>query len=261
MTAVKFLGWVFAFGLLHSVGMAADLCSSNWSDFQIKIKSSENRLAFHNPDGPLGIGTCWWHSRFQRNANYLMDFRPQAQKLTENQVWETIRGMFSAHAVYAVNGYANLQEFSSKYAEEITEGLVQWQIVETLFELNWLNGLRHGGSTSPADMALRMDDLYDRVKNKKEIVYQILKKDEIGAHAWLVVDMIATRTGYFLEAVDSNSSYLVYRFFEFGSDHLGRDPWKFVPYTQRTLDLDHYQQVIQETCQYWGLQSALTPRH
>lgn len=253
---------IAALGLMvsGSVASAGDLCSTDWKGFQTKLRDDHNRLAFRNSGGPMKIGLCWWHSRMQRNANFLLDFRPSQPKLSRDEALSVIKGLSSTDAVMAVNGYRNLFDFSYEYYDEMTESLGQWQMAESFFKFNWLNGLEGESSINSTDLELKMDELFSRVQGKRETVYQMLQYPGPAAHAWLVLGMTKTAAGYSIEAVDSNYTYVTKKEYFRGDTHLNGDFGDFVPYTQRTEDLDSIRGAISRTCQSWGKKSALAPR-
>lgn len=237
------------------------LCASNWADFQNKLRDDTHRLAFLNSGGPMKIGLCWWHSRLQRNANYLLDFRPSLPKLSRDEALAVVKKLSSTKQVSAVDGYRNLRDFSADYYREMTEMLGQWQMAESFFG-NWVNGLEGESEVSAEELRQKMDELHARVQGKKEIVYQMLQYPGPTAHAWIVFGMKKTPAGYSIEAVDSNYYGLIRREYRDGDrSFFGQGiSGTFVPYTQRTKDLDEVQRVIQRTCEAWGRSSSLTPR-
>lgn len=248
-----------AFILLSLSSFAAELCSSSWLDFQNKLKASENRLAFRNDEGPLGIGLCWWHSRMQRNANFLLDFRPSLPKLTGLDLWMVIRGLAGTGHVMAVTGYANLEEFSKAHASELKETLAQWQLADTFLGFNWVNGLQGDPQISPGELEEKMERLYERVKIENQVVYQMLNFPGISSHALLVVDMFREANGDIIfAAVDSNFATLQYFTYRRGAGRIESRYGGFVPYVQRSSDLADFQRVIAFTCDVWGTPSHLT---
>src|SRR5690349_15011002 len=51
-------------------------CSMTREDFRTTLLDSKNHLAFNNDLGPIRTGLCWWHSALQRQATYLVVYRP-----------------------------------------------------------------------------------------------------------------------------------------------------------------------------------------
>ena len=236
------------------------LCSMTWTDFQDKLGKPENRLGFHNDGGPLGIGMCWWHSRMQRNANFLLDFRPWELRGDDSEIWSVIKALMTPNRVMAVRGFSNLRQFSTAHSTEMREALGQWQLVETFLGFNWVNGLQGGPTENPADLAERIDRLFIRVNVLHQVVYVMLNLPGTSSHSLLIVNMLPlAKGGYMLETVDSNFSDLKYYFYHTGDDHLSSIYGGFVPYVQRSSDLDNFQDAIQRTCSHWGDSTQLTP--
>jgi hypothetical protein len=127
--------------LASSSAFAVGLCQTRWSDFQTKLNDSSNRLAFTNQPGPMNIGMCWWHSRMQRNANYLLDFQSRAAQPTTDQAWQIIKNLSHTDAVQAVGGYPDLSTFYATLSAEMNESIGQWQMSDSFLKFGWANGL------------------------------------------------------------------------------------------------------------------------
>lgn len=241
--------------------LSRDLCSSTWQDFQEKLKRQENRLAFENSGGPLRIGLCWWHSRFQRNANYLLDFRPWLPDSNRNEVWSVLKALTKGRHVVAINGYRHLFEFSDAYRDEIQELLGQWQLYESFLEFNWVKGLKNPQPEFPGQLNEVLSDVEYRVKVKHEVVYQMLKYPGLVSHAWLVYDIENFGFAYKIHAIDSNNLYNVESFVFKNSEGIIGNSRVGFPYTQHTEDMDTYHSAITRTCRRWGRSSKLAPRN
>ena len=239
---------------------AKDLCASKWSDFQAKLQSSENRLAFRNPKGPMGIGLCWWHSRMTRNAAYLLDFNPNAQEMSEDEAWSAIKALASTDKVISINGYKNLAAFSAAYASEMEEALGEWQVADSFFKAGWMNGINGGTTTDAASLKAIMDETYFRVNSKKEAVYEMLKMPGLEAHAWLVVGMEKNLLGYVLSVIDSNTMSVDRYQYQAGDTHFRYFyTYDFVPHIQRTSDYADYHNAISGFCAARGKQALVQP--
>lgn len=242
--------------LVSSSAFASSLCKTKWSDFQKKLNDSNNRLAFVNQPGPMGIGMCWWHSRTQRNSNYLLEFQAQAARPDANQAWQIIKGLSRTDTVQAVPGFSNLSDFSSVYSSEINESMGQWQMADSFLKFGWSEGL--GASEANADsLSQEMDSLYESVVLRKNVVYQMLKMPGVVAHAWLVLNMIKlpANQGYQLAVVDSNAASVQYYMYSRGMTKLnyaingfGYSDMSFTPNTQRDSELSDYQGAIKAAC-------------
>jgi hypothetical protein len=233
---------------------SSKLCSTQWSQFQTKLQDGDNRLAFQNPAGPLGIGLCWWHSRMQRNANYLLDFKPSEKRASDAEVWTLIKGLTKSNAVQVVKGYKNLQDFSSVYSDKMAETLGQWQLAESFLQMGFLHGIG-SNDVSSSSLQKTMDALYAEVKVKKNVPFQMLKMGGVATHAWLVTDMTKNRGGgYTLQIIDSNVpwSLQTYEYVpgmtQFSYNLMSSSNYNFVPYTQHESDLSSYQSALKRYC-------------
>jgi hypothetical protein len=86
-----------------------------------------NRLPFENHGGMGNVGTCWWHSRFQRQALYLTVFRPDLPAPSKSEVAILLRDIVSKKKVVEIPGYSNLSAFAKDFAFEIQKALTRWQ--------------------------------------------------------------------------------------------------------------------------------------
>jgi hypothetical protein len=186
-------------------------CSRTMGDFRSLIETVESRISFANYGGFFGRGLCWWHSRLQRNSVYLSLFAPEKPRLTDAQASQIVSDLINAKRVVEIPGYSNFYEFSADYKEMIHAKLAGWQKKDSLAHFAWVRGLRGGESRSASEMKKFMDDLYDKVEVKNEIVYTKLQLPGLVAHAWLVigvqkVDAFATADvgAYKLRVIDSS---------------------------------------------------------
>jgi hypothetical protein len=109
-----------------------------------------------------------------------------------------------ADAVTYIPGYANLEQFSKDYQKEIESALEAWQISDGGIGFGWVRGITGKPKGNPDSLQKTMDDLYDRIVNKHQIVYQMLGMSGPEAHAWLVVDIKKIDNGYKFTVIDSN---------------------------------------------------------
>ncbi len=94
-----------------------------------------------------------------------------------------------------------------------------------------------------------MDDLYKEINKNNRIVWQKLQFPGIVAHAWLVVRMQKTNTGYTLTVLDSNckKEYIVYyRNGDITTRVLGYP--NFVGYTQHLKDFKKISEAQKKYC-------------
>jgi hypothetical protein len=149
---------------------STSLCSQTWSSLQNRIGQGENQLAFLNEPGLINIGVCWWHSRIQRNANYLLEFQPTKPQISDEDAMNVIKGLTHTDQVMEVPGYENLNTFSSAYERAMHEAIGQWQMAESIFQFGWIHGMG-SNNVIASDLKSRMDNLYTRVNQKKVIAY------------------------------------------------------------------------------------------
>lgn len=212
---------------------------------QLQIANEVNRLSFVNSGGLLNGGVCWWHSRFTRNAAYVARFLPHEARPSIAQVKKIIHAIRLGTAIVDVPGYSDLQTFSIDFKNEIQKKLNEWQVAEA----DWVRGLQGRTSENPDKLATMMDELYQRVMVKKEVVYQKLQLPGITSHAWLVIYMVKETNGYLLTVADSNFLSLKTRRYTRGSTQMMYGDKGFVPYIEFTEESDQLQRVVQSYCQ------------
>lgn len=238
-----------------SSAFADNVCNYKWNDFPQRLEKSHNRLSFVNPAGPLNIGVCWWHSRMQRNANYLLSFSPSSPKMSEQQAHSLIKNLSRTNTVQTAQGYKNLKEFSTSYSREMQEALGQWQLTDTFFKLGWVRGI--GPSrVSAENLSSKMNQLYEDVVLRKNITYQVLQMPGFKAHAWLVTGVQKNNdSSYTVTAVDSNSLNIQkYTYkkgltqFAYNVDGRTYAGEEFVPYTQYENKWKDYTKALKNSC-------------
>jgi len=246
-------------GLLFSAAATAETASQNKAEFcadrenpeyyQKLLVNDENRLSFTNRGGLLNGGVCWWHSRFTRKAAYLAIFRPELPKPNKKEAYDIVLAIRMGRKVVEVPGYRNLKEFSRAHRDVIQQRLERWQIGDGFMRQQWAVGAWGRSTVSADEMKERMDDLYEEVVENNDVAYQVLQIKGVVAHAWLVVDMEKTATGYDLLVIDSNSySSKVYRFRE-GMNHLNYPYWgRFVPRNGKKKELKKMKKIVSKFC-------------
>lgn len=240
-----------------SVAMAETNTAENYCEsvkdlgiFQLKAFDQDNRMAFSNQGGIGGLGVCWWHSRFQRNALYLAIFKPELPLDSQAVVKEKIKKIRHGKEIVYINGYSNLWDFSSANFELIQRELERWQKKEGIVKFKWIQGLKGKPVLEPGQMRAMMDKLYYKVMVEKKIVYQKLQFPGVGAHAWLVLDVEQKDNGYRLAVIDSGfphqTMYYDYVQGMTAFDHpiLGR----FAPRTEFESELENVLSVAKRNC-------------
>lgn len=208
-----------------------------------------NLIPLYNQGGIIGGGVCWWHSRFQRNALYLTRFSPSLEKPSVDEAKQIIREIRNGKDLINIPGYQNFFEFSYAYYEEIQRELEGWQKHDAL-RFAWIKGLEGKTSVKPEKLKEIMDQTYEEVVTKNNIVYQKLQMKGLVAHAWLVVNMKKTANGYDLEVLDSNYPLqTTFYQYEEGMTNLEYEIYgPFVPYTENTKELDRVKETVQSNC-------------
>lgn len=233
----------------------------DWKDFQDKLENDGNRLSFGNSGGPLGIGLCWWHSRFQRNANYLAEYVSGSTSREADQ--KAIKKIISGDEVVEVIGHRNLEALSRANRDAMIEALGSWQLTDSFVRQTWLRGAFNGSSHPSADaLRAQMDDLYDKVGRRRFVIFQMLQMKGPAAHAWLVFDMKTSRDGYILRVIDSNAASPYDVYYSYGDREVISPPFagdypRFAPDTQRNSNLRDYSAAIRGYCSKAGMTSRL----
>ncbi len=167
---------------------------------------SVNLMAFKNNGGLFNGGVCWWHSRFQRNIFYLAVFRPDLPKpKTSSEMKQLIRRVRDGVSVFNVPGYQNFEEFTKENQKFIQAELNDWQIYDGVVLGGWMDGLKGDTKTEAPLLEKMMKEVFEYVAVKKKIGYQKLQIKGITSHAWLVVGMKKSDSGFEIGYLDSNS--------------------------------------------------------
>ena len=226
-------------------------CADRLDGEFVKQLASESRnfMAFRNQGGIGNGGVCWWHSRFQRNALYLTIFKPEQAMPTIDEAQKLIKKIRAGKEIIEIPGFDNFEAFTARYRVLIQKELELWQKADGA-KFAWIRGLKGTPEVTPEKMKTLMDELYDEVEGKGNIAYQKLQIKGITAHAWLVINMDKTDTGYVLEVLDSNfpSETTFYKYQE-GQTHFVH--WfygNFTPYLEETKEMERLNTVIQKQC-------------
>jgi hypothetical protein len=215
--------------------------SSEPSPFKGKIQSKllqeENRPGFTNFPGELGIGVCWWHSRFFRAAAYLTIFKPSLTRPTQEEATIIVDRIAAQKQMVTIPGYDNINEFSKDYAHIIKDKLSSWQQVDGALYQQWLVGIAGHTSVAASELKERMEDLYHEVEVLNHVAYQKLQIKGWDAHAWLVFNVVKKADGMRLTVLDSNYLKPFTIDYKYGSESLFKAEYgHFVPYTERRTE-------------------------
>lgn len=210
-----------------------------------RFMDPKEKLSIFNSGGLGGMGVCWWHSRFQRNAFYLANYEPNRQKPTRDEAKKMIRAIRSGKQVVTIPGFSDLGQFSHYFGDEIQKELENWQMVDGFLKQKWIQGLS-GSSHSAKDLKKNMDLLYQNVETNGQVGYLKIQSEGIEAHALLVGSMKKIPNGYNLKVIDSNfpKEVKTLEYLE-GDDQLY--PYANV-YVEFTNEVTKLQNVVAKAC-------------
>lgn len=212
------------------------------------LSDESNHLFFKNSGGLLNSGVCWWHSRFTRNALYLVQWRPDLAKPSIKQAKKIIRKIRRGLGVVVVPGFANLNSFSQAHESLIRSELENWQIMDGVFKNKWIDGLS-GTPSMPAKLLSEyMDFLYHTVNRTQEVLFLRVQLQGVSAHAWLLKSMTKTEDGYRFEVVDSNFHGIKTFDYIRGSTSMRYFYTDFIPYLQFTPELIKIKSIAKSLC-------------
>lgn len=211
--------------------------------------NKENLLSFKNQGGLFDGGVCWWHSRFQRNLLYLSIFHPE--KTRDKNPRPLIKQIRLGREVVHINGFKNVEEFSTTYKKEILSELEDWQLYEGIVLSAWIQGLKGNHQISANEMQIRMNALYQYVEILNKLAYQKLQIRGITAHAWLVTDIKKTDSGFVLGVIDSNwpNQSMMYSYKVGDRSFVSKSYGSFVPYLEFTREEERLVNVAKKYCQ------------
>lgn len=218
-------------------------------DVQKLLFDEDNRISFQNQGGLFNGGVCWWHSRFLRKAAYLAVFSPTKPVPSEKEIKKIIDDLRRGRGIVEIPGYKNLTEFTSENSDLVLKELEAWQRIDGFINQGWLLGIRGKTKVAPEKFKSMMDELYADVSSG-EVVFQILQIKGIDAHAWLVIDMKKTYSGYELKVVDSNFPLETKTYFyeegmtNFNNYYYG----DFVGYTYKSKEDSRLQKRVEKIC-------------
>ncbi|MCC7443082.1 MAG: hypothetical protein IT285_15725 [Bdellovibrionales bacterium] len=215
---------------------------------QRRLGSGTDHLLAHvNDGGVANSGVCWWHSRLTRAAAYLALYRPELPPPDRAGAKRILARLRAGTQVVEIPGFANLRAFTAQYWDDVQEFLNGWQILDGGLGNGWLIGLQGGTQTSAPLLERGMDRLYASVRQGR-VMYQMLQIPGIPAHAWLVVAMSPTATGYRMVVVDSNFGSPQEVNYTHGAESLSWAYGRFVPYTMRSTELSRHESAVRSFC-------------
>jgi hypothetical protein len=236
-------------------------CRRNEFDIAQLAVDGDHSISFPNPGGVFGGGVCWWHSRLQRSALYLANFRPELPKPSVEEAKRLISQLTSMNRVVEIPGYSNLLMFSMDFSKEMTAELSKWQITDGLKVEPIVNGLSGDTEEPTQRLQNRIENINDRLLRKKAVLWAKLQMPGIAAHAWLITNIEPIRepsltnpfkiAGYRLTVLDSNEPTMAFtRDFRYGDTKMTTVYFNdgFVPYVDYDSDLAKIEDSLRAYC-------------
>ncbi len=144
-----------------------------------------NLLSFRNSGGLLRKGVCWWHSRFTRNALYLVYFEPEKPPPGPGEAKAVVRSVMKGSRVVMIPGYRCLADYSRDHRKVIQRMLERRQLHDGIVRFAWVNGLAGASSLPPASLAKLMAGIH-RGLAFQGIMYVKFQTPGLDAHALLL---------------------------------------------------------------------------
>jgi hypothetical protein len=242
---------IFVFSTQIASAAPTSVCNRGMAEFQQFSHDEASRIAGYNHGGMFNGGVCWWHSRLQRAAIYLAEFRPELPKPNSYEAQGIINRLSSMSQVVVIPGYSSFQDFTRDFPYAVQHRLESWQREDGILRFRWISGLR--GATALTDASMRgvMEAIHNMVAVQHRIVFEKLSMPGITSHAWLIIGSRKTSDGYVIEVIDSNSpgstTEIEYRY---GDNYL-HYPYStqpIVPYLQYDGDLNRIFWALQNYC-------------
>lgn len=168
----------------------------NYEDLRntYKRQTIEASLYGNNPPGFVNTGMCWFWSRLERAAVYLMRPMPNLPKPSPAERRQIIEKLISMDTVIEVPGYQTVREFFKEDAttdKSLLSAVDLWAVATAPRML-----VRVGDRGAPQPKAkrrTRLQYLYERVQYKKEIIFlrfNVNPKVPMGfaSHSSLIMD-------------------------------------------------------------------------
>ena len=201
------------------------------------LQEPHHRLDFGNQGGLIDGGVCWWHSRFERAAAYVAQFKPSRRKPSASEA-KSICRKISRMQFVSIPGYANLNEFSHDYEDVIQNELNQWQIRDGFLNHAWVNGLSGTSHMEPGQLAIHMNKIVQKFRSHPYPMFLRLQIKGITSHAFVLVGVENITNGYALKVTDSNTPrHVVTQTYHKGTSALDDFGTEFVPYMDYNKDL------------------------
>lgn len=226
--------YIFSLFLLSSNLFAQSICERIQQGVVPYLETQESRIQFKNRGGLFNGGVCWWHSRLQRASSYLAEFRPTLNPPSKLEVTKILRSLKSMNTPVIIPGYTDFLTFTEANKAEVQSMLEAWQREDGFINQQWVRGISGKYELPPADMKVRMDNLFNLFQKSPHPMWVMAQIKGISSHAFLVLEMIPRGAGYELRMIDSNEPLITKTFnYESGDRFLKhpKDKYSFVPYS------------------------------
>lgn len=240
----------------------SSICTRSNIDQIEFLKSPSNRLTFDNDGGIFNGGVCWWHTRFERAAAYLAQFKPELTAPTPAEAFNIAWKLAELRGPITVPGFKNLQEFSIVHQKEIQRALEKWQMKNGTVRGVWIRGVSGRSEMEPAVLKDHIEKIIANFESKKRPAFLVLQMPGITAHAFILLDYERIQNGIDLKVIDSNYSGRVVTYeFRDGDRAIRMRGYRdtSVPYLAFDTDFVQFEKVRQQSClkQQDDLASAL----
>lgn len=246
--------WIFIIFFTMSALYAQDITTfcqdtNDFSKIKQKLNALDNQLSFRNKGGLFNGGVCWWHSRFTRNATYIVRFDPTQPEPSIAQAKIIIKRIKQAKSIVIIPGFNNLYEFSRRFENTIQKQLEKWQLQDGFLFQKWVLGLAGRTNMNGIKLKKKIKKIYTYFKQGK-IPYVKLQLKGIAAHAWLITDMIELADGYQLQFLDSNYQGVKTYTYKFGDRSFYLKAYgSFVPYLhEKKTDMKKINKSLARYC-------------
>ncbi len=242
--------------ILPLSSFGGDLCSRTQSDILSSLQNPMNRIAFKNTGGIFDGGVCWWHSRLQRSATYLVRFAPEKAKPSTAQVNAILFSLRNMNKVVTIPGYKDFNSFTNDYQEQTQKMLNRWQRFDGVINHEWQRGISGHSSLPAADLEKQMQSVFEFYKNSPLPIWVMAQIKGISSHAFLIIDMKQVSRGFDFHVIDSNHPGIIGLVqYEYGQTSLREvgQKYSFVPYVGFQNDFRLISAALKTQCHSFTL--------
>jgi hypothetical protein len=235
-----------------SMTFASQICTRSQTDLKSILLTESNRIDFKNDGGLFNSGVCWWHARLQRSSAYLTQYEPEKNPPSILELQKILHSLRIMNQVVFIPGYADFQTFSRDYKKELQDMLNDWQKKDGFFNFEWIRGISGESSLNPAQMQLRMNNIFKYYNNSPTPLWIMAQIKGIDSHSLLLVDMKKIESGFELMVIDSNhpTKNVLIEYHE-GDTFLQAtgEKYSFVPYAGFQNDFKKISNAISRECE------------